>query len=333
MSDKIYIIAEAGVNHNGSLDMALQLVAAAKAAGVDCVKFQTFKAEKLVTATAEKAEYQKTNTGNNDSQFAMLKKLELSVEDHHKLLKRCQELEIEFLSTGFDIESLDFLAELPIQRFKIPSGELTNGPYLKQLAKKNFPTIMSTGMATMAEVEVAIELLLQNGLEENNLTILHCSSEYPAAFAGVNLRAMQAMQKKFNLPVGYSDHTVGIEIATAAVAMGATVIEKHFTLDKSLAGPDHQASLDPHELQAMVAAIRNVEQALGDGEKSPTKAELATAKVARKSIIAAKNIKKGEKLSGDNLTVKRPGTGISPMLWDQVIGTVAEKDYQVDEIL
>lgn len=327
------VIAEAGVNHNGDLGMALRLVDVAADAGADFVKFQTFSAARLATAAARKADYQAATTGGDESQLAMLHRLELSAEAHAQIVARCRERSIGFLSTGFDIESVDFLIGLGIPLIKIPSGELTNLPYLRHVGALGLPTVLSTGMAELDEVAQAIAVLEAAGLPRKRLTVLHCTTEYPAPFADVNLRAMQAMRSAFGVEVGYSDHTLGIEVAIAAVALGARVIEKHFTLDCDLPGPDHRASLPPEQLVAMVRAIRNVEQALGSGDKRPSSAELKNKAVARKSIVAARAIRVGELFSADNLTVKRPGTGVSPMRWDELIGRPARRDYAIDEMI
>ena len=327
----VYIIAEAGVNHNGSLENAKKLVLAAKNAGVDAVKFQTFNTDNLVTKNAVKADYQVNNTGNNDSQYEMLKKLELSQQDYRELKQLCDELDIEFMSTPFDIESIDLLEQLNVNRFKLPSGEITNYPYLVRLAKTHKPVIMSSGMATVEDIESAVEVLTKNGLED--LSLLHCTTEYPAPFEEVNLKAMEYLKNKFGLKIGYSDHTKGVEVPIAAVAMGAEIIEKHFTLDKNMEGPDHKASLEPDELLIMVKAIRNIELAIGDGVKRPSKSEVKNKAIARKSIVAQKRILKGETFTENNLTTKRPGTGISPMLWNEVIGQVAKKTFEVDELI
>lgn len=326
----IYIIAEAGVNHNGSFDLACRLIDKAKEAGADCIKFQTFKSEKLVSHSAQKAEYQKKNT-DEGSQQDMLKKLELSYEEFTKLKSYCDQAGIAFLSTPFDPDSIEFLKTVDMPFWKIPSGEVTNYPYLVALAKTKKPIVMSTGMCTMEEIRDAVAVLKSNGTED--IQLLHCNTEYPTPFADVNLRAMDHIRREFNLPVGYSDHTKGIEVPVAAAALGACIIEKHFTLDKNMEGPDHKASLEPAELAQMVAAIRNIEQALGDGEKKPSPSEIKNKPIARKSIIAQKPIKKGEVLTADNLTVKRPGEGISPMLWESVIGTKAVRDFAADELI
>ena len=324
----VFIIAEAGVNHNGSFELACKLVDAAKTAGVDCIKFQTFKSNKLVSHTAQKAEYQTETTGDG-SQVDMLKKLELSYNDFLKLKDYCDQVGICFLSTPFDFDSIDFLNSIEMPFWKIPSGEITNYPYLVALAKTGRPVVMSTGMCNVTEIEEAISVLRRNGTKE--IILLHCNTEYPTPFEDVNLRAMQTMHDTFGLDVGYSDHTRGIEIPVAAVALGATVIEKHFTLDRNMEGPDHKASLEPDELAAMVHAIRNVEQAMGSGIKEPSKSERKNIAIARKSIVAAKSIKEGEILTEENLTTKRPGSGVSPMRWPEVIGTKAIRDFDEDE--
>lgn len=328
---KTYIIAEAGVNHNGSFDMAMQLIDKAKEAGVDCVKFQTFHAEALVSRQAKKAAYQVANTKSDDSQFAMLKQLELTEEQFVRLKAHCDEIGIDFLSTAFDMESIRFLHRLGCSCWKIPSGEITNLPYLLAVAEYGQPVIMSTGMATMAEVEAAVNALRQAGCME--ITLLHCTTEYPAPVDQVNLAAMQTMRDHFGVAVGYSDHTAGIEIPVAAVALGATVLEKHFTLDRDLPGPDHKASLEPGELAAMTRAIRCVESAIGSGIKEPGQNERGNIAVARRSIVAKTSVRQGEILTPDNITVKRPGTGISPMKWFDVLGTAAVKDYEPDEMI
>jgi N,N'-diacetyllegionaminate synthase len=327
------VIAEAGVNHNGDLGMALRLVDVAADAGADFVKFQTFSAARLATAAARKADYQVATTGGDESQLAMLHRLELSAEAHAQIVARCRERSIGFLSTGFDIECVDFLIGLGIPLIKIPSGELTNLPYLRHVGALGLPTVLSTGMAELAEVAQAIAALEAAGLPRMLLTVLHCTTEYPAPYADVNLRAMQAMRAAFDVEVGYSDHTSGIEVAIAAVALGARVIEKHFTLDCDLPGPDHRASLPPEQLLAMVRAIRNVELALGSWDKRPSGAEVENRAVVRKSIVAARAIRAGEIFSIDNLTVKRPGTGVSPMRWDEILGQQATRDFIADELI
>jgi len=333
MIDRVLIIAEAGVNHNGDLQLARQLIEVAADAGADIVKFQTFRAENLVTQRAEKAEYQKRTTGADESQYEMIRRLELTRAMHVELINHCAARGIRFLSTAFDHESIDMLVGLGQDRFKIPSGEITNLPYLCHIGRLGRPTILSTGMANLGEVEAAIEALEQSGTSRESITLLHCSTEYPTPMADVNLRAMQSLRTAFGVPVGYSDHTRGIEVAIAAVALGASVIEKHFTLDRTLPGPDHNASLEPHELKAMVEAIRNIEQALGDGVKRPTASELRNKPIARKSIVARRAIRAGEVFSADNIVAKRPGTGLSPMLWDQVIGRPAMRDFAADEMI
>ncbi len=326
----VYIIAEAGVNHNGSFDLACKLVDAAKDAGVDCIKFQTFKSENLVSRSAQKAEYQKKATGDG-SQVDMLKKLELSFEEFIELKDYCDKVGICFLSTPFDFESITFLNSVDMPFWKIPSGEVTNYPYLVALAKTGKPIVMSTGMCEMWEIDEAIKVLRKNGTTD--IKLLHCNTEYPTSFADVNLKAMQTMRESLGLEVGYSDHTKGIEVPIAAVALGATIIEKHFTLDRNMDGPDHKASLEPDELKLMVDCIRNVEMALGSKEKAPSESERKNIVVARKSIVALKDIKEGDILTEDNLTVKRPGTGLSPMRWIEIIGTKAKRDFKEDEII
>lgn len=335
MMKKTIIIAEAGVNHNGSIENAYKLIDAAVEAGVDYVKFQTFKSENLVAKSAKKAEYQIQNTGNTeDSQYDMLKKLELSHEQHELLIAYCAKKNIQFFSTAFDLESLDYLKTIGLDLVKIPSGEITNLPYLRKAANLFNKVILSTGMSTMEDIAAAGHVFLSEGFAKEDITILHCNTEYPTPMQDVNLKAMLTIQKEFETEVGYSDHTLGIEVPIAAVALGASVIEKHFTLDKTMEGPDHAASLEPDELKAMVKAIRNIEQALsGDGIKKPSPSEIKNIEIARKSIVAAKDIKKGEIFSEENLTIKRPGTGISPMKWDAVVGAVATKDFVTEEII
>lgn len=333
--NKTIIIAEAGVNHNGSLDLALRLVKKAFEAGVDYVKFQTFKSEKVVSKNAKKAEYQIENTGKKEeSQLEMVKKLELSYEDHQILFDYCNELGIKFFSTAFDFDSIDYLHSLNLGLWKVPSGEVTNYPFLKRIAAYNEKTILSTGMCDMQDVRNAVETLYKNGLSKENLILLHCNTEYPTPFEDVNLKAMDALRKEFGVEVGYSDHTKGIEVPIAAVALGATVIEKHFTLDRMLPGPDHKASLEPDELKAMVKAIRNIEKAVsGDGKKHISESERKNIAIARKSIVAACDIKIGETFTEENLTVKRPGSGISPMRWEEVLGMKAKRDFNEDELI
>jgi N,N'-diacetyllegionaminate synthase len=327
------IIAEAGVNHNGSIELAKKLIDIASEAGADYVKFQTFKAETLVTETADKAEYQKNITDNNETQFDMLKKLELDKEAHEELINYCEKKMIKFLSTAFDHGSIELLAKLNIPLYKIPSGEITNLPYLRHIGGMGKPIIMSTGMSTLNEVRDALNILLEAGVKKDDLTILHCNTEYPTSMTDVNLRAMLTTQADLGVKVGYSDHTLGIEIPIAAVAMGATIIEKHFTLDRTLLGPDHAASLEPDELNAMVISIRNIEKAMGDGLKMPSPSEIKNISIARKSIVAKKSIKKGELFTEENLTVKRPGTGISPMEWDDVLNQNANKTFKIDDLI
>ena len=329
------IIAEAGVNHNGDIELAKKLIEIAAEAGADIVKFQTFKADKLVGKTAKKAEYQKKNIGDgDDSQYAMLKKLELNEEMHHILIAHCQKCGIQFLSTGFDMDSIDFLDALNIPFFKIPSGEITNKPYLKQIAHKNRPVVMSTGMANLTEIKAAINVLIENGIAKDQITILHCNTDYPTPMEDVNLKAMLHISDSLGVKVGYSDHTNGIEVAIAAVALGASVIEKHLTIDRNLPGPDHKASLEPTELKAMVAAIRNIEKAIaGSGIKEPSQSELKNRDIARKSIVAARTIERNEIFTSENLAVKRPGNGISPMQWDVVIGQIAIRNFTPDELI
>lgn len=328
MKPEILIIAEAGVNHNGSMELARQLVDAAAEAGVDYVKFQTFKTEKLVTPDAKQADYQKRNTGKTESQFAMLKKLELSAADHEELMAYCKQKGVRFFSTAFDLDSMDYLHSLGLGIWKIPSGELTNYLYLRKIASYGEPVILSTGMSEMHEIEEAMQVLLAHGLSREQITLLHCTTEYPTPWHEVNLKAMLSLREHFGVQVGYSDHTVGIEVPIAAAAMGACVIEKHFTLDKNLPGPDHKASLEPAELKAMVTSIRHIEAALGDGCKTVTASERKNMAVARKSIVAARDIAKGEILDETALTVMRPGSGISPMRWNEVVGTVAVRDFK-----
>ena len=330
-ASKVLIIAEAGVNHNGELELAKKLIDVAADAGVDYVKFQTFKADKIVTQSAEKAQYQKNATGATESQYEMLKKLELTDAMHHELFNYCQKSLVQFLSTGFDIESVDFLLSLGQQLIKVPSGEITNLPYLRHIGSRQLPVILSTGMSTMEEIGDALAVLITAGLAKEKITVLHCTTEYPTPMEEVNLRAMQSIQEKFGVAVGYSDHTVGIEVSIGAVALGATVIEKHFTLDKNLSGPDHKASLNPEELHALVIGIRNLETALGSSTKSPTAGELSNRSAARKSIVASRTIQVGDVFSENNVTTKRPGTGLSPMNWDRVIGSKATRSYSPDE--
>jgi N,N'-diacetyllegionaminate synthase len=333
MTHRTLIITEAGVNHNGDLNIAKKLIDAAADAGADLVKFQTFNANRQVTRIAKKADYQIQTTDSTESQHAMLHRLELTEAMHHELIAHCKTRNIDFFSTGFDIESVNLLVSLGQDSLKIPSGEINNLPYLRHIGQLGKSVILSTGMATLGEIESAIEVLEQAGTSRTKLTVLHCTTEYPTPMAEVNLRAMQSIHEVFGVAVGYSDHTQGIEVAIAAVAMGATVIEKHFTLDRNLPGPDHQASLEPAELKAMVAAIRNIEVALGDGIKRLTPDEARNKSVVRKSLVAKRRIRAGEVFTADNLTTKRPGTGISPMRWDEFVGQAAQKDYHEDELI
>ena len=331
--DKVLVIAEAGVNHNGRLDTAKQLVDVAAEAGADMVKFQTFSADRLVTTSADKAEYQNQTTDASESQHTMIRKLELSREMHEELIAYCRQCKIEFFSTGFDTQSIDMLIELGQEKFKIPSGEITNLPYLTHIGRYANPVILSTGMATLGEIESALEVLETSGTPRSQITVLHCNTEYPTPMIDVNLRAMLSIGEAFGVKIGYSDHTLGIEIPIAAIAMGATVIEKHFTLDRTLPGPDHKASLEPNEFKAMVQAIRNIEKALGDGIKRPSPSEAKNKPIARKSLISATAIRAGECFTEVNLAVKRPGTGISPMRWDEILGRTAIRDFEADELI
>lgn len=329
---KTYIIAEAGVNHNGSIDLAFKLIDKAVEAGADAVKFQKFKATNLVTKNAKKADYQVENTKNSrENQFDMLKKLELSLENHITLQNYALKQNIDFLSSPFDVESLNELISINIKKIKLPSGEITNFPLLKEIAKHNLETIISTGMSTLADIEFAYNTLTNNGLDLNNLTILHCNTEYPTPLTDVNLLAMNTIKEAFKVKVGYSDHTLGIEVPIAAVALGAVVIEKHFTIDKNMEGPDHRASLEPDELKEMVQKIRNIDSALGDGLKKLSKSEIKNLPIARKSIVAKIHINIGEVFTEENLSIKRPGTGISPIYWNDVIGKLANKNFEPDE--
>jgi N,N'-diacetyllegionaminate synthase len=330
---RIIIIAEAGVNHNGDILLAKQLIDVAADAGADFVKFQTFNAESLVTESAKKADYQNLNTDSSETQYQMLRRLELSIDMHHELIQHCASRGIAFLSTGFDINSVDFLHSLGLEYFKIPSGEITNLPYLRHIGKLAKAVILSTGMATMGDIEAALYALEEAGALRSKVTVLHCTTEYPTPMREVNLRAMLSIQQAFDVAVGYSDHTQGIEVAIAAVAMGAKLIEKHFTLDRNLPGPDHKASLEPNELTAMVKAIRNIEIALGDGVKRITPSELKNRPVARKSLVAKSHIAVGDVFTVDNITTKRPGSGISPMCWDEVIGRKATRAFLPDELI
>lgn len=327
------IIAEAGVNHNGNIDIAKRLIEVAAEAGADLVKFQTFSADQLVTSSAKKADYQYQTTDVGETQRAMLKKLELTREMHEVLVAHCRQHGITFFSTGFDTQSINFLVELGIDRIKIPSGEITNLPYLRHIGGLGLPVILSTGMATLGEIESALDVLEVAGTLRQHITVLHCNTEYPTPMSDVNLSAMANIGRAFGVAVGYSDHTPGIEVPIAAVALGAMIIEKHFTIDRHLPGPDHRASLEPSELKAMVQAIRNIEQALGDGIKRPSASEIKNKPIALKSIVAAAAIRAGEAFTQENLTTKRPGTGISPMRWDEIIGRVAPRDFAQDELI
>ncbi len=330
---KTLIIAEAGVNHNGDMEMARQLIEVAAYSGADFVKFQTFKADRLATRQAVKADYQRQLTAENESQYDMIHRLELTPEMHVELIEHCRHQGIRFLSTGFDIESLDLLAGFGVPLFKIPSGEITNLPYLQHIGRMRKPVILSTGMADMAEIGAALRELELAGTARQRITVLHCNTEYPTPMRDVNLRAMLSIRDVYGVEVGYSDHTRGVEVPIAAVALGATVIEKHFTLDRNLPGPDHQASLEPAELQAMVVAIRNVELALGDGVKRPSISESKNIQIVRKSLVAARPIRAGEPFTLDNLAVKRPGTGVSPMRLHEILRRVAPRDFAADELI
>ena len=329
----VLIIGEAGVNHNGDLNIARKLIDVAVEAGVDMVKFQTFITEEGITGNAEKAKYQLSATDKKETQFEMLKKLELDREAHEELIRHCNHKGIRFLSTAFDHPSIDLLNELNIPLYKVPSGEITNLPYLRHIGRMGKPVILSTGMATLREVEDAINVLRESGTPKGEITVLHCNTSYPTPMEDVNLKGMLTIRDELEVKVGYSDHTLGIEIPIASVAMGASVIEKHFTLDRGMEGPDHKASLDPCELKAMVNAIRNIENALGDGVKRPSSSEMKNKSVARKSIVAARDILEGEIFTKEDLVVKRPGTGISPMKWDEIIGTIAQRDFSKDEAI
>lgn len=329
---KVYIIAEAGVNHNGSLKLAKEMVIKARESGADAIKFQTFKSERVVSSLAKKAAYQIKNTGSADeSQLEMVKKLELSFDDFRELQAFSKEKDIQFLSTPFDLESIDFLNQLEMPFWKLPSGEVTNYPYLVKIAQTQKGIVMSTGMCTLDEISESLSVLRTNGA--GKIVLLHCNTEYPTPMEDVNLKAMSTLKKTFDTPIGYSDHTKGIEVPIAAVAMGATIIEKHFTLDRNMEGPDHKASLEPSELKAMVQAIRNIEKAIGTGKKKPSVSEVKNIVIARKSIVANQPIKKGEIFTEQNITTKRPGTGISPMKWRQVLGQKATRDFTEDELI
>jgi N,N'-diacetyllegionaminate synthase len=330
---RVLVIAEAGVNHNGELQLARRLVERAAEAGADLVKFQTFAADRLVTRDARKADYQQQTTDALESQHAMIRRLELSVDAHRMLIEHCRQHDIGFFSSGFDEPSIDLLAQFGLDCLKIPSGEITNLPYLRHVGRLGKPVILSTGMSRLEEIEAALHALIAAGTPRSQITVLHCNTEYPTPMEDVNLKAMLTIRDTFDVPIGYSDHTQGIEVAIAAVALGATVIEKHFTLDRNLPGPDHRASLEPDEFKAMVQAIRNIERALGDGLKQPSPSETRNLLIARKSLVAARHIREGEAFSADNLAAKRPGTGISPMRWDEVVGRVARRDFAPDELI
>ncbi len=328
---KVFIIAEAGVNHNGSIDLAKKLIDAAVDAGADAVKFQTFKADRLATKLAHKADYQKSNTSVNESQYEMLKKLELDQDMHKAIIEHCKQKQIMFLSSAFDNESVDMLNNFGMALFKIPSSEITNLPYLRHVGSLKKPIILSSGMSDLDDIKNALDVLIECGVSKDQLTVLHATTEYPCPIQEVNISAMQTISKNFGVKVGYSDHTNGIEVSIAAVALGACVIEKHFTLDQTMEGPDHKASLEPNEFKSMVRAIRNIEKALGDGIKKPTKSEIKNMAITRKSIVALRVIKSGEIFSVDNLAVKRPGTGISPMDLNKILGKIARRDFLPDE--
>jgi len=329
----VFIIAEAGVNHNGSIDLAKKLIDVASAAGADAVKFQTFKAKNFITKNSEKANYQKSLTSQIESQYEMIKKLELSKKIHFELINYSKNKNIKFLSSPFDHDSIDLLNDLRLKMFKIPSGEITNLPYLRHIGKLNKKIILSTGMSNMNEVKSALDVLVNSGTKKNNITVLHANTEYPTPMEDVNLKAMVTIGKNLDVKFGYSDHTLGIEVNIAAVAMGASCIEKHFTLDHNMEGPDHKASLEPDQLKKMVKAIRNIELAFGSSIKKPSKSEIQNIKIVRKSIVAKTTIKKGDILNKNNLAVKRPGRGMSPMRWDEVLGSKATKDYNEDELI
>jgi len=333
LAEKITIIAEAGVNHNGSMALAKKLIEAAANAGADYVKFQTFITEEGISKNAERAKYQIKNTGNNDSQLEMIKKLELSFDQHKELKIYCENIGVKYLSTAFDLKSIDFLNSINIDLFKIPSGEITNLPFLRKIESLGRPIFLSTGMANLSEISNALEILNGSNRLRKDITVLHCTTEYPAPIEEVNLNAMITIKNKFKVPVGYSDHTLGIEIPIAASGLGAKVIEKHLTLDCTLDGPDHAASLEPKDFKKMVRGIRNIEKAMGDGIKKPTQSEKMNMAIARKSIIAKRSILKGDKFTEQNLTVKRPGTGISPMNWDEIIGSISDRNYELDDLI
>jgi N,N'-diacetyllegionaminate synthase len=330
---KVFIIAEAGVNHNGSIELAKKLIDVASESGADAVKFQTFKAENLATKNAKKANYQMETTDLRESQFQMLKKFEINFKMHKQLISYCKKKSIMFLSSPFDIDSISLLNDLGLNTLKIPSGEIINLPYLRYIGKLKKKIILSTGMANLDEIKNALDILIQAGTKKNHITVLHANTEYPTPMQDVNLKAMLTIGNTFGVSYGYSDHTSGIEVDIAAVALGATCIEKHFTLDSKMEGPDHKASLEPHELKDMVKAIRNIELALGNGIKKPSNSEIPNIKIVRKSIVAKIAIKKGDIFNENNLTIKRPGNGINPMKWDKLIGTKSKKDYNEDELI
>lgn len=329
----VFIIAEAGVNHNGSIKLAKELIAVAAKSGADAIKFQTFKTENLVSKNAEKADYQKITTDSIESQFTMIKNLELDINAHKELISYCEEKGIIFLSSPFDHDSINVLNNLGLKTFKIPSGEINNLPYLRHIGSLGREVILSTGMSTLKEVEDALNILIDSGTKKENITILHANTMYPTPMKDVNLNAMLTIQKELDIAVGYSDHTLGIEVDIAAVAMGASIIEKHLTLDKSMNGPDHKASLEPKELKLMVVAIRNIEIALGSSKKKPSPSEIVNINIARKSIVAIHDVKKGELLTDKNIAIKRPGNGINPMKWDEVINSIALRNYNADELI
>ena len=329
----VLIIAEAGVNHNGSVAMAKELIDIASKAGADIIKFQTFEASQLVTKSAQKARYQILNTASNESQLKMLKELEISFEDQIELKKYADNKNIEFLSTAFDLGSVNFLKKLNLRRYKIPSGEITNLPYLRLIGSLGKPVILSTGMSNLIEIHQALDQLYSRGLNKNNITIMHCTTEYPAPFKDINLRALETLKNEFNTEIGYSDHSTGIEVSLAAVALGARIIEKHLTIDNNLEGPDHKASIEPYQFEELVKGIRNITMALGSKEKKISSSELENLKIARKSIVAKVPIKKGQIFTEENLCTKRPGTGISPMNWDKLIGQEAKKDFSTDDLI
>lgn len=333
MESKVFIIAEAGVNHNGSLEIAKKMVDVASFAGADAIKFQTFKANDLVTNNAPLVDYQRRNYSRNESQLTMLKKLELDACAYKELITRCKKRNIKFLSTPFDLESVELLYKLGLTVFKIPSGEIDNLLYLRKVGSLKKKVILSTGMATMKEIAYALHVLISSGTKKQDITVLHCNTDYPTPMEDVNLKAMLAIRDRFKVDVGYSDHTLGVEVPIAAVALGACVIEKHFTLDRNMKGPDHKASIEPDELSQMVEGIRHIERALGNGIKKPSQSEIKNIKIARKSIVAASEIRKGEVFTAKNLAVKRPGRGISPMKYDEVIGKTARRNFKPDELI